>query len=285
LWIAHAVLEDPASYIPSTKYPLIHQAALAACDATDGLKDGLIDDPRACRFDPQVLACKGADGADCLTGPQVAAARKIYSPAINPRTGKEMFASLVPGTELGWGAQAQGPEPNVAIYDQYRYVVFKDPNWDWKTFDFDKDVARGDLPENLPMNATNPDMKAFFSRGGKLFLYHGWSDSQVAAVNTIKYYDSVVHVMGAADASKSVRLFMAPGMGHCRGGDGPDTFDKVGALERWVEQGQAPDQLTAAQIANGKVDRTRPLCAYPQVARHKGAGSTDDAANFVCKAP
>ena len=245
----------------------------------------VIDDPRACRFDPQVLACKGGDAPDCLTAPQVEAARKIYSPAVNPRTGKELFASLVPGTELGWGVQAQGPGPSVPIYDQYRYVVFKDPNWDWKTFDFDKDVARGDLPENLIMNATNPDMKPFFSRGGKLLLYHGWSDSQVPAVNTIKYYDSVVHVMGTANASKSVRLFMAPGMGHCRGGEGPDTFDKVGALERWVEQGQAPDQLAASHSSEGKVDRTRPLCAYPQVARYKGTGSVDDAANFACKAP
>jgi feruloyl esterase len=285
LWIAHAVLKDPASYVPPTKYPLIHQAALAACDAGDGLKDGLIDDPRACRFDPKVLACKGADTPDCLTAPQVEAVRKIYSPALNPRTGKELFASLSPGSELAWGVQAQGPDPSVPIYDQYRYVVFKDPDWDWKTFDFDKDAARGDLPENVPMNATSPDMTPFFSRGGKLLLYHGWSDSQVPPLNTIKYYDSVVRHMGAANASKSVRLFMAPGMGHCRGGEGPDTFDKVGALERWVEQGKAPDQFTASHSIDGAVDRTRPLCAYPQVARHKGTGSIDDAANFVCKAP
>jgi feruloyl esterase len=285
LWIAHAVLKDPATYVPATKYPLIHQAALAACDAGDGLKDGLIDDPRACRFDPKVLACKDADGPDCLTAPQIEAVRKIYSPAINPRTGKELFASLSPGSELTWGAQAQGPGPSANIYDQFRYVVFKDPNWDWKTFDFDKDAARGDLPENVPMNATNPDMTPFFSRGGKLLLYHGWSDAQVPPVNTIKYYDSVARHMGAAYASKSVRLFMAPGMGHCRGGEGPDTFDKVAALERWVEQGQAPDQLVATHSTNGKIDRSRPLCAYPQVGRYKGIGSTDDAANFVCKAP
>jgi feruloyl esterase len=254
------------------------------------LKDGLIDDPRACRFDPQVLACKGADGADCLTGPQVAAARKIYSPAINPRTGKEMFASLVPGTELGWGAQAQGPEPNVAIYDQYRYVVFKDPNWDWKTFDFDKDVARGDLPENLPMNATNPDMKAFFSRGGKLFLYHGWSDSQVAAVNTIKYYDSVVHVMGAADASKSVRLFMAPGMGHCAGPvDGGANCQRQGrshpSVVRVSASGQAQGRrqhgrrrelrLQGAVAASATPsNRGRGLCPFPSPRSSSRSGAT-----------
>ena len=286
LWIAAAVLKNPASYIPPSKYPIIHQAALSACDSRDGLKDGLIDDPSKCDFDPNVLLCKGADSAACLTVAQVDAAKKIYSPAVNPRTGQPLFSSLVPGTELGWGVQAAGPDPSANIYDQYRYVVFKDPNWDWKTFNFDSDVMRGDLPENLVMNATDPDMKAFFSHGGKLLLYHGWSDSQVPTLNTIKYYRSVVETMGgAAKASKSVRLFLAPGMGHCRGGEGPDVFDKVGALERWVEQGNAPEKLNASHSTNGKNDRTRPLCPYPQVAKYKGTGSIDDAANFVCKVP
>jgi feruloyl esterase len=286
LWIADAVLRDPARFIPPAKYPVIHQAALDACDAGDGLKDGLIDDPRQCRFDPAVLLCKEGDGPSCLTAPQVAATKQIYSNAVNPRTRKELFASLVPGSELGWGAQAAGPDVQAMTYDQYRYVVFKDPNWDWKTFDFDKDVEKGDLPENLIMNATNPDMTAFFSRGGKLLLYHGWSDSLVPPVNTIKYYEQVVaHMGGAAKATEHVRLFMAPGMGHCRGGEGPDMFDKVQVLEDWVERGKAPARVEASHRTNGRVDRTRPLCPYPQVARYSGAGSIDDAANFSCKAP
>jgi len=286
LWIAHAVLKDPASYIPPAKYPVIHQAAIAACDAADGLKDGLIDEPANCKFDPSVLLCKDADGPSCLTAPQVAAAKKIYSPAINPRTGAVLFASFVPGTELGWGIQAQGPEPSVNIYDQYRYVVFKDEKWDWKTFDFDKDAARGDRTENVIMNATNPDMKAFFSHGGKLLLYHGWSDNQVPTLNTIKYYGSVVKNLGGADKSADrVRLFLAPGMGHCGGGEGPSAFDKVGPLEQWVEHGKAPEALVASHAAGGKIDRTRPLCPYPQVAKYKGTGSIDEAANFTCAAP
>jgi len=286
LWIADAVLKDPARFIPPSKYPVIHEAALAACDAGDGVKDGLIDDPRQCRFDPAVLQCKDGDGPSCLTAPQVAAARQIYSNAVNPRTKQDLFASFVPGSELGWGVQAAGPEPSANIYDQYRYVVFKDPNWDWKTFDFDKDVVKGDLPENLIMNATDPNMQKFFSRGGKLILYHGWSDSQVPPVNTIKYYDQVVAQLGgAAKAAEHVRLFMAPGMGHCAGGEGPNAFDKVKALEDWVERGKAPARFEASHSTNGRVDRTRPLCPYPQVARYSGTGSTDDAANFVCKAP
>ena len=286
MWIAHAVLKDPASYIPPTKYPIIHQAALAACDARDGLKDGLIDDPTKCRFDPAILLCKSEDGPACLTAPQVTAAKKIYSPAVNPRTGLELFSSLVPGTELGWGVQARGPEPYAVADDQFRYVVFKDPKWDWKTFNFDSDVARFNLPENLVMNASNPDMKPFFSHGGKLLLYHGWSDPNVPTLNTIKYYKSIVEAMGGeSNASGSVRLFLEPGMGHCSGGEGPSVFDKVGALERWVEQGKAPDALIASHVTDGKVDRTRPLCPYPRVAKYKGAGSIDAAANFVCAAP
>jgi feruloyl esterase len=281
IWIAHAV-KDPASYIPPDKYPVIHQAALAACDAHDGLKDGLIDDPTRCSFDPAVLLCKGGDGPSCLTAPQLTAAKKIYSPPVNPRTGKQLSSPLVPGTELGWGDDA-GPKPNANILDQYRYVVFKDPNWDWKTFNFDSDATRGDLPENLLMNATDPNMEPFFSRGGKLLLYHGWSDPRVPTLDMIQYYRSVVDAMGgSAKAANSVRLFLAPGMGHCGGGEGPNVFDKVGALEQWVEQGKAPDRLTASHTTAGKVDRTRPLCPYPQIAKYKGAGSIDDAANFVC---
>ena len=286
LWIAHAVLKDPASYIPPSKYPLVHQAALAACDAVDGLKDGLIDDPRKCTFDPNVLLCKDADSPTCLTAPQVAAVKKIYSPAINPRTGQQLFSSLVPGTELGWGVQALGPDPQANLYDQYRYVVFKDPHWDWRTFNFDSDVVRGDLPENLVMNATDPDMKPFFSHGGKLLMYHGWSDPNVPTLNTIKYYNGVVENLGGGSkATEAVRLFLAPGMGHCGGGEGPSVFDKVGPLERWVEEGKAPEVLIASHMTSGKVDRTRPLCPYPQIARYKGAGSIDDASNFACAAP
>jgi feruloyl esterase len=284
MWIAHAV-KDPGSYIPPNKYPMIHQAALAACDALDGLKDGLIGDPTKCAFDPAVLVCKGEDGPACLTAPQVTAAKKIYSPAVNVRTGKVLSTQLVPGTELGWGDDA-GPKPNANITDQYRYIVFKDPNWDWKTFNFDSDATRGDLPENLVMNATDPNMKSFFSHGGKLLLYHGWSDPRVPTLDMIKYYSSVVDVMGgSAKASDSVRLFLAPGMGHCGGGDGPNVFDKVGPLEQWVEQGKAPDKLIASHFTAGKVDRTRPLCPYPQVAKYKGTGSIDKAENFVCAVP
>jgi feruloyl esterase len=286
-WIAHGVLKDKASYIPPVRYPLIHKAALDACDAIDGLKDGLIDDPTRCHFDPGVLACQGgAGGPDCLTAPQVEAARKFYAPGRNPRTGRELFGTFAPGSELGWATMGGGPEPYAALVDQMKYVVFKDPNWDWRTFDFDRDNERFERPENLIMNATDPDLSKFFARGGRLLIYHGWNDQNVSPYNTVKYYQRVLDALGgAAKVSQNIRLFMMPGVAHCSGGEGPNQFDKIGALDHWVEEGKAPDVITAAHITEGRVDRTRPLCPYPRVAKYKGSGSIDDAANFACAAP
>jgi feruloyl esterase len=285
IWVAHATLKDPASYIPPSKYPLIHQAALEACDAMDGVKDGLIEDPTRCHFDPKVLECKGAEGPSCLTTPQVEAARKLYSPTKNPRTGEELYPGYSAGSELGWAVKAKGPEAELNGLDQFKYVVFKDPNWDWRTFNFDSDVALADKIDNETINATDRNLKPFLSHG-KLLIYHGWSDPNVPPLSTVKYYKSVVDTLGGTKKTMdSMRLFMEPGMGHCRGGEGPDTFDVVSALEQWVERGKAPEQMIASHRTNGAVDRTRPLCPYPQVAKYKGSGSIDDAANFTCKAP
>lgn len=285
LWVAHALLKDKASYIPPSKYPLLHKAALEACDATDGLKDGLIEDPTRCKFDPGVLLCKGEDGPDCLTAAQVEGARKAYQPGRNPRTGQELFLSLAPGSELGWATLAGGPEPYAPTIDQMKYVVFKDPAWDWRTFDFDKDNTRYEKPENLIMNATDPNLKKFFGHGGRLLIYHGWNDPVVSPYMTVKYFKSVQDSLGgAAKVANNIRLFMMPGMAHCSGGEGPNTFDKIGALDRWVEEGKAPLSIVASHSTDGKVDRSRPLCPYPQVAKYKGSGSIDDAANFTCSA-
>ncbi len=285
LWVAHATLKDPASHIPPSKYPLIHQAVLNSCDSVDGLKDGLIDNPRQCRFDPGVLACKSGDNMSCLTAPQVAAVKKIMSPVVNPRTGEEIFPRVEPGAELGWGYQGSGPDPYFTSLERLKYVVFKDPNWDWRTFDFDRHVVLTDSIDEG--NATDPNLKSFMDHGGKLLMYHGWTDQSIAPAATIKYYDSVLTAMGGAQQTANwLRLFMLPGMNHCGGGEGPNSFDAVNALELWVEHGKAPDQIIASHRgADGKVDRTRPLCPYPQVAKYKGSGSIDDAANFVCSAP
>jgi feruloyl esterase len=285
LWIWMAVHRDEASYIPPSKYSLIHNAVLAECDGIDGVKDGVLEDPTRCKFDPKVLECQGADGPGCLTTPQVEAAGKIYSPTTNPRTKQQIFPALEPGSELGWAGKA-GPQPLPVATSHWRYVVFKDPNWDYRTFNFDSDVALGDQTENDIINAMDPDLKAFFGHGGKLLQYHGWSDPAISPRSGIDYYQSVQDALGGASkVNESYRLFMAPGMAHCGGGDGPNQFDMIGALEQWVAKGKAPDRIIASRIRDGRTERTRPLCPYPEVATYKGTGSTDEATNFSCSVP
>jgi tannase/feruloyl esterase len=283
LWVAHATLKDPASFIPRQKYAAIHRAVLDACDTLDGVKDGVLEDPTRCHFDPKVMQCSGPDAPTCLTAPQVEAARKIYGGAKNPRTGAEIFPGLEPGSEPGWNALAGGPAPFSISTDQFKYVVLKNPNWDYKTLDFDKDVALADRMDAGLVNATDPNLKAFFNRGGKLLMYHGWIDQLIAPRNSINYYRSVAKALGGVDnVADALRLFLVPGMAHCSGGDGTSTFDSVTALEQWVEQKKTPAQIPASHMTNGVADRTRPLCPYPMVAVYKGTGSTDDAANFLC---
>jgi feruloyl esterase len=272
LWIWQAAHETEASYIPKEKLAVLHNAVLKQCDALDGVTDGLIEDPTRCKFDPGVVECKGADGPECLTAPQVAAARKIY-------------AGLYPGSELGW-LQLGGPQPLPFAADYYKFFVYRDPNWDAKTrpVNFDADVALADKPENLVVNAVNPDLRKFFARGGKLVIYEGWADYTIPPGGAIDYYKSVEAKAGAKSSKDSMRLFMVPGGAHC-GQERTDEFNRLTAIEQWVENGKAPDQIIATRVAEGKPTRTRPLCPYPQVAAYKGSGSTDDAANFACKMP
>jgi feruloyl esterase len=283
IWIARATLEDPASYIPPSKYPLIHAAALNACDALDGITDGIIDDPTRCHFDPAVLTCKGSDAADCLTPAQVEAVRQIYSSLTNPRTGEQIFPALEPGSELGWRDHAGGPEPRSISLSYFRDLIFQNPQWNFRNLDFDADVSLVDQEDRGVGNAINPDLGPFQLAGGKLLLYHGWADNLIAPLGTVNYYQDVLATMGGAEQTGSfARLFMVPGMGHCSGGPGTDVFDRVGVLEQWVEHGAAPEKIIAAHRTKGAEDMTRPLCPYPQIAKWNGSGSTNDAVNFVC---
>jgi feruloyl esterase len=284
LWVAQAALQDPASFIPPEKYPLVHRAAIAACDERDGLKDDLISDPANCHFDPGTLECKNGEGTECLTHPQVEAVRKIYAPAVASRTGERLSPGFEPGSELGWRAIAGGPAPFGAANDHFKYVVFQNPNWDWRTFNIDTDAALADRLDNGAVNAANPDLKRFVAHRGKMILYHGWTDTNITPRATVDYYEKVMEQIGGpAQTVQSVRLFMVPGMNHCGGGEGPNVFSMTSALERWVEDGKAPDQVPASHLSGGKVDRTRPLCPYPQLAQYKGTGDPNDAANFVCR--
>jgi feruloyl esterase len=280
LSLAVRTFKDPPSRIPPEKYPMIHQAVLAACDAQDGLKDGLISEPERCHVDFAALECKGADGPACLTHPQVESAEAIISPA-KSSGGEVLFPRLEPGTELRWGRLAGGPEPGELFLDQFRYLVYPAARWDWHTFELDRDAAKAHAI-NKDVLELNPQLTGFAQHGGKLLMYHGWADQQVAPGASIQFYESASR-LGPKPADGWIRLFMAPGMAHCAGGEGPSEFDALGALEHWVEQGSAPAQILAAHRTAGHVDRTRPLCPYPQVARYEGSGSIDDAANFACR--
>ena len=283
-WVGVVALKDPESRIPAEKLPMIHAAVLQECDAKDGLKDGLIDDPRVCSFDPNVLLCRNGDGPSCLTAAQVQTATRLLSPIKDTRTGAVLAAGLLPGSEILWAANITGAEPRSSATDHFKYVVFQDPNWDWRTLDPDTAAPRAAETEQ-GINAANPDLKAFLARG-KLLQYQGWADENIPPMFSVNYYNRVVETVGGLDKVQgSYRLFMAPGMGVCGGGDGPDTFDALGIMEQWVENKKAPDQIIASHSIDGKVDRTRPLCPYPQIAKYKGAGSIDDAANFTCKLP
>lgn len=274
--------KDEGNYIPPSKYPMVHKAVLEACDALDGLKDGLIQNPMACNFDPKVLECKGEDNESCLTTKQVSLAKTIYGPTINPRTKELIYPGWERGSELGWGVTA-GPKPEGPAVDTYKYVVFENPDWDWHTLNMDSDIALSDKMGNAKINAVETNLKPFFEAGGKLLMFHGWQDPNVAPRNTINYYSGVLKTMGGeAKVTNDIRLFMVPGMAHCGGGEGPNEFDRVGVLDSWVTTGKAPDSMLASHSTAGKVDRTRPLCPFPQVAKYKGSGSIDDAANFSC---
>jgi feruloyl esterase len=278
-----AANKTPASTIPRAKYELLHNAALAACDANDGVTDGVIEQPGACRFDPQVLQCSQGQREDgCLTPPQVEAAKTMYAPVMHPRTGEVVLSGLVPGSELGW-ATAAAAQPVATALEAYRYLVFQDAKWDAATFDASSDIDRMLLTDpGDVLGTTSTDLKAFFDRGGKLLMYHGWADAQVTPLNSIAYFDKVVSRFGRDVVGRSIQLYMVPGMNHCSGGPGTDGFDKVAAIEQWVSSGQAPARIVASRSANGVIDRTRPLCPYGQVAVWDGRNSINDASSFVC---
>ncbi len=294
-------LTDPAGYISSIKLPAITAAVLAQCDAQDGLKDGILNDPRSCHFDPETLLCKHGDELTCLTHPQVASLRKIYQGGTDDE-GHMIFPGLMPGDEAHlWKTWVVGDGPGASLYTQnyFRYMVFGDPSWNALTADTDAALHAADAKTAEPLNATDPDLSRFAARRGKLILYHGWNDPAISPLNTIQYYEQVQSKMGAAKTADFVRLYMVPGMGHCAGGPGPASFGQLGsttakgqkygifdALESWEEQDTAPGAIIATKYDGAKkVEMTRPLCPYPQLAKYSGSGDPTDSAAFACAAP
>ena len=291
LWNRLAIERNPDALVSPSKLAVLHTAVLAACDARDGVTDGILEDPTRCDFDPKTIECTGEDRPDCLTRPQVELVRQFYDSLINPRTKKLIYPGYARGGEPVWGDAAKTGHmvPRSRFGDPggvFKYLLFQDPSWDYRTFDFDAELARADQLDGGLTSNMDPNLRPFFARGGKLLQYHGWSDPSPSPLNSVNYYKSVVNLLGgAATVHDSYRLFMVPGMYHCEDGDGPNTFDSIRAIEQWVEARQAPDRIITSHRTDAKVDRTRPLCPYPQVASYKGRGSTDEAANFACRMP
>jgi feruloyl esterase len=299
------MLAAPGRALPPAKIDLLTKAALAACDKNDGVSDGLISDPRVCKFDPSPLKCKDSDADTCLTAAQLEMVKflyedhqtpdgdPIYGAPVGHEAGKNGWPAWITGRTLPTpinGALSFGAEaPNGYRFTDefFRYLAFDkdDASYDWTHFDMARDLPKLKVMADI-LDPVDPDLSKFAEGGGKLLVYHGWADPAVSAYSTLDYFDKVVHEAGGKQkAAEFMRLFMVPGMHHCSGGPGPNTFDTLTAMEEWVEKGTAPAQLIASHSTDGSVDRTRPLCPEPQVARYSGKGSIDEAANFICETP
>ena len=306
-WRANHAPNDSAPILTPAKLALVTRAVTAACDATDGLRDGVLDDPRDCTWQPSALRCAGAEKADCLTAHQIDALERMYAGARNPRTGEQIYPGWPKGSEApmvapdgtvlaGWHHYWGAAEP--ARIGFWRHWVFEDEQWDPRRFDFDRDLATADAKVGRDVDHTSVDLSAFKRRAGKAIVYQGWADPVVSALDVIGYYERLRARDGSQAATDDYfRLFLVPGMAHCARGTGTTSFgnqgaeapicdaqhDLIEALDRWVEQGVAPERIVASRLDGGRVTRTRPLCPYPRRAFYSGSGSTDDASAFACR--
>ena len=295
-WNARALAEAPLGL---SKVESIAEAVYARCDDLDGLEDGLLEDPRNCDFDPRrdLPRCDGESDGGCFSDAEVTALERIYGGVISG--GKPLFPGLPFGSEAkpptgqrrtsGWNGWivAEGRPSRQAVFAEtfFRYLAFEpdEPNFEWRKFDFDRDPHRMEFIRSI-LDATNPDLTRFRDRGGRMIMYFGWADTALNPMMGVNYYEDVLGVTGT-ETKDFFRLFMVPGMFHCGGGLGVSQTDYLGALMAWVERGQAPDRLVAARVVEGKTERTRPLCPYPEVARYDGSGDPDSERSFACVTP
>ncbi len=313
---AQIQIATPASYVPPSKLATITAAVMTKCDAKgtalDGVADGILTDPRTCHFKPAELLCKGEDSDRCLTAPQVKTVEALYD-GLHAKDGSLIFPGYSVGGEAdagGWSQWTTGEQAGSSLAFAFAKGFFGDMvftgtahSFDLKTQSLDQAYSAAKMKTSGDLDAKNADLKPFLARGGKLILYHGWNDPAISPLSTIDYYNKVLAATGREATEASVRLFMAPGMGHCTGGSGPDSFGQFGwfptqgpdtpkkdaylALEQWTEGGMAPVEIIATKYAGGigsEPKMTRPLCPYPQVAKYKGAGDPNAAESFACAA-
>ena len=305
---AQATTLDSASYIPSSKLPALARAVNAACDAQDGVTDGVLNDPRQCKFNPASLLCKAADSNECLTAPQVTALKALYEGPHDVK-GTLIFPGYLPGAEEGpggWVTWITGQEPGKSLLfafggGYFSNMIYEKADWNYRNTKVDDGLKAAETKTAKILNATDTDLAAFKARGGKIILYHGWNDAAISALNTINYYNAVESKMGQKETDAFSRLYMVPGLQHCGGGPGANSFGQLGqgapdpqhnmelALVEWVEKGAAPSTIVATKFVDDDpakgVKFTRPLCPYPQAAKFKGTGDPNNAANFACAAP
>ena len=273
----------PHSDLTQAKLSVLAKAMVAQCDLSDGLKDGLITDPRQCQFDWTKVMCKAGEKPDCLTRAQIARAKTMYGPQATAK-GTKLYPGLPLGVVSAFGPHSIAPGSDPFKTTMMILALKEKPRWTVASFDPDHDLKPIDKELGAMTNATNPDLSAFKAHGGKLLLYHGWADGLLSPYNTLDYFHSVQAKMSNAD--NFLRLFMVPGYGHCGGGEGPNGFDTNAAIVSWVESGDAPEELPAYHTAqDNAITATRPLCAEPRVALYKGAGPIDEASSYVCKLP
>lgn len=296
LWMVHSTLKVPGAKLSPSDFSMVMDAVLESCDAIDGVEDGFLTNPKACKFDPSVLQCNRENSDSCLAAEQITALEMIYQGAVNPRTGDQIYPGLELGGEgaqpgnAGW-SMIMGDGPFFMDTAVLGGMGFETDDFQWRDFDFDGDVATINAKLFGVLNAINPDLRDFENKGGKLLMYHGWNDPGVMPQQTIDYYNSVIayreKAMGSLDAyletAEYARLFMMPGMGHCRGGAGPDEVDFMSAIVDWVENDDAPEKLISSKTIEGKETMSRPICPVPEMAVYDGRGDTNKASNFDCR--
>ncbi len=291
-WVALKDGVDGPGYIPTAKLAVINKAALDACDANDGLVDGLIEDPPNCQFDPASIQCKGPDALSCLTAAQVETVRKIYAGA-KFKDGTQIYSGFERGSELNWNFMIE-KEPFSVNINYFKGMVFQDPDWDFRTFDVDRDTRLAIERTSKYVDGNNPDLRPFKKAGGKIIMIASWNSMGLPPRQLTEYYKSVEKVMGGLEQTLDfARLFAVPGSGGCPGFmRNVEDFNAFEAIQQWVEKGKAPDKIIYSHreagngaMGQGKVYRTRPTCPYPQVAKYNGSGDINDAANFSCVAP
>lgn len=298
LWGALLPAKDPAATLNAAALTLLNNTVLQQCGGAQAVQARYLLDPRDCHYDPAQLLCQaGQDPSTCLTADQVSETKRLYSPVTDPRTGLDLYPGFARGSESQWSLIQGALVPSFA-QPLLANAVFNNPNWDWTTFDFDRDAALVDRVLSPVINATSPDLRAFAAHGGKLLMTQGWADALNAQTLPIEYFNSVLALQGSLERTQAFfRLFMAPGMSHCGGGPGPNTIggsapptsptperDVVAALEAWVENGQAPASLISTKYVNDTppaVARELTLCPYPQLARFAG-GDPTQAASYRC---